>query len=151
MARYRKIDVRLWSDEKFRSLSAPPPNGQDCWMYLLTNRYTTSIPGLYAAFEETLARDLGWSLEGFRESFREVSRKAMAKADWTAGLVFIPNAFSYNKPESPNVVKGWQTVWDELPECPLKTEAFEHLKQEFKDLPEGYRKAFGKAFGKALP
>src|SRR5579859_4660658 len=119
MARYRKIDVRMRSDEKFRALSAPPPNGQDCWIYLLTNRYTTSIPGVYAAFEETMARDLGWPLEGFRDAFREAFSKGMVKADWRAGLVFVPNAIKYDPPQSINVVKSWKDVWNELPECHL--------------------------------
>jgi hypothetical protein len=148
MARHRKIDVRMRSDEKFRALSAPPPNGQDCWIYLLTNRYTTSVPGVYAAFEETLARDLGWPLEGFRKAFAEVSSKGMAKADWGVGLVFIPKAFQYNPPENPNVVKSWRSHWDELPECPLKTEANSHLKASVEGMGKGFREAFAKVMPK---
>lgn len=147
MARFRKIDVRMWGDDRFRDLSAPPPNGRDCWIHLLTNRETSNIPGVYRAYEEALARDLGWPLEGYREAFREVSRKGMAKADWNVGLVFIPNAIRHNPPESPNVVKGWRSVWDEIPECSLKTEAYEHLKDFMKGMGEGFREGFRKALG----
>ncbi len=146
MARYRKIDVRMWGDAKFLSLSSPPPNGRDCWIHLLTNRDTTAIPGVYRAREEALAAELGWPLEGYREAFREAFAKGMAKADWKVGLVFIPQAAKYNPPESPNVVTGWRVAWDELPECPLKREAYHHLKGFVEGLPEAFAKAFAKAF-----
>jgi hypothetical protein len=148
MARYRKIDVRMRSDEKFRALSAPPPNGQDCWIHLLTNRFTTSIPGLYAAFEETLARDLGWHLEGYRDAFREVYAKGMAMADWGVGLVFVPKAITYDPPQSINVVKSWGDVWDEIPECPLKHEAHRYLKAFIEGMSHGFIEAFDKACAK---
>jgi len=128
MARYRKIDVRMWRDRRFMGLTAPEPNGRDCWIYLLTNAATSNIPGLYHAYEESLARGLGWPLEAFREAFAEVVAHGMAKADWSAGLVFIPNAVKYDPPQSPNVIKGWADTWDELPECPLKAEAHARLK-----------------------
>lgn len=147
MARHRKIDVRMRSDERFRALSAPPPNGQDCWIHLLTNKYTTSIPGVYHAFEETLARDIGWPLEGYRKAFAEVLSKSMAKYDHETGLIFIAKAFRYNQPESPNVVRSWRTHWDELPECRLKDEAALHLKASL----EGISKAFSDAFEEGTP
>ncbi len=34
--RYRKIEVKTWSDTKFRSLSPIKPCGQGLWFYLLT-------------------------------------------------------------------------------------------------------------------
>jgi hypothetical protein len=40
MSRYRKIEVRTWSDEKFRELSAIPPSGQGLWFFLLTGPHT---------------------------------------------------------------------------------------------------------------
>jgi hypothetical protein len=151
MARYRKIDVVMWNDQKFRRLSGPPPNGKSCWQYLLTNPETSNIPGVYRAFSETLARGLGWTPEAFREAFQEAFREGMAKADWEVGFVFIPGAAKYNKPESPNVVRGWSMVWHELPECRLKLESWEHLKAFTEALGEGFAKAFGEACPKPLP
>ena len=147
MARYRKIDVRMWGDAKFRSLSPPPPGGQALWWYLLTNPSTTNIPGLYRAGESQIAEELGWPMKGFREAFREVFEQGLVEADWEARLVWIPGAMKYHLPESPNVVKGWATTWDELPECDLKTKAFQLLKA----FTEGLGEAFAKAFAKACP
>lgn len=149
--RWRKIDVSMWGDVRFRGLSAPPPNGRDCWIHLLTNRETTSIPGVYRAYEEALARDLEWSLEGYREAFREVFLKGLAKADWRAGLVLIPNAIRHNAPESPNVIRSWRVHWDELPECALKVEAYQCLKAFVEGMGEGFRKAFEEALAKPSP
>lgn len=151
MARYRKVDVRMWSDAKFRSLSAAPPNAQTLWVYLLTNPETTSIPGLFRAGEAAIAEALGWDVKGFREPFQELFRKGLAKADWKARLVWIPNALKHNPPENPNVVKGWRAAWDELPECSLKSEAHQHITETLKGFGKGLLEPFAKGCPNRMP
>lgn len=146
MARYRKINVRIHGDAKFRRLSSPPPCGKYLWLVLLTHKRQASVPGLLDVGEATLAEELGWDLEGFRKAFREVSREGLAKADWSARLVWLPNAIKHNFPESPNVVRGWKIYWDELPECPLKDEAHDAISAVLAPKP-----AFLKAFLEACP
>jgi len=148
MARYRKIDVRLWIDTRFRKFSKPQPNAQTLWIYLLTNPDTVNIPGLYRAGEAGMSEALGWPVKGFREAFQEVSQEGMAKADWEARVVWVPKAISYNPPQSPNVVKSWGPYWDEIPECELKDEAYESLKAFLKGMGEGFAEAFAKACSK---
>jgi len=138
----------MWGDAKFRALSAPPPNARDLWVYLVTGPHNGVIPGLFAGGEAALAEALEWPLEAFRECFAEISAKGMAKADWKARLVWLPNAARHNLPASPNVVVGWGKAFDELPECALKREAFAGLQATLGAMPEGFRKAFRKAFGK---
>ncbi len=147
MARHRKIDIRMWGDEKFCSLSAPPPCAQFLWIYLMSGPHTNSLPGLFVSGEAALAEALRWPLKGFREAFREVSQKGMAEADWKARLVWIPNAIRYNEPESPNVIVSWRYTWDETPECALKHKAHAVLHQHFTSRGEAFLKAFLKAFG----
>ena len=142
MARYRKIDTRIWGDVRFRELSSPPPSGKYLWLFLLTGPQTSNIPGLFRAGEMALAEELGWSIEGFRKAFAEPLSKGLVKADWNARVVWIPNAIKYNAPENPNVVKSWSSTWDDIPECTLKIEAYERLK----DFTEGLGEGFGKAF-----
>jgi hypothetical protein len=151
MARHRKIDVRIWGDEKFRRLSAPRPSGQSLLLYLLTSPFSGSLPGLFRAGAAGMAEELGWSAEAFREAFQEVSREGIAKADWDARVVWIPKAIAYNVPESPNVVRSWRAQWDELPECDLKREAFCALASFVEGLGEGYAKAFGEVIAKPSP
>lgn len=144
--RYRKVAVRTWDDEWFTGLSPIPPCGAGLWIYLLTGRETCSIPGLLRVGEAGLAEALGWPLEAFREAFREVSRDGHVVADWRRRIVWVPNALSYNSPESPNVVRGWRLPWSELPDCPLKSKIF----RELKTYVEGLNKAFAEAFAEAL-
>ena len=142
MARHRKIDVRMWGDSKFRSLSSPQPNAQTLWIYLLTGPHTTSVPGLFHVGEATLAESLGWPLKALREAFAEVLSKGMAEADFLARVIWIPKAIFYNRPESKNVVKSWRAYWDEIPECELKVKAHKYIKAFLEGLGEGWSSVF---------
>lgn len=158
MARYRKIEVAVWNDERFCELSAPQPNAQTLWLYLLSGPRTTSFPGLVVARAEVMASDLGWSVEAFREAFGEASAKGLLRADWKAGLVVLSKALIDSsgeprdsaKPESPNVLKSWSKSWDEIPECALKTEYLLTLESFAKGLGEAYLVAFREGYRKAL-
>jgi hypothetical protein len=145
MAWHRKIDVRMWGDQRFRELVAPPPCSQFAWIFLLTCRFTTSLPGLLVAGEAAIAEALHWPIEGFRKAFSEISAKGMATADWAAPLVFVRNAVNYNFPESPNVVRSWANHWDMIPECALKLDAYRVLTRRL----EAKGKAFAEAFSEA--
>jgi hypothetical protein len=142
MSRYRKIDMRMYGDEKYRRLSPCPPCGQALWWHLIAGKQTDVIPGLFSIGEQAFAEYLGWPLKSFRESFQEVSRNHMAKADWRAPIVWVPNAIKHNLPINPNVVRSWKHAWDELPECPLKSEAYQQLKLFVEPLGKGFAESF---------
>ncbi len=152
--RYRKVSVKMWGDSRFKALTPPKPNGQTLWVYLITGPHTTALPGAFVAGESHLAEALGWSLKDFRKAFAQVSLKGseMAKADWKARLVFLPNAMKHNAPENPNVVIGWRTAFDELPDSTLKQEIYDAIIAYLKHLVEieGFKDTFLKAFGKAF-
>lgn len=149
MSRYRKVEVRTWGDNKFRKLTPIPPCGQGLWLFLITGPHTGPIPGLFRAGRASLAEELNWSLEDFDKAFQEVSALGMAKADFDARLVWVPKAIEHNKPQSPNVVISWGDEFDLLPECSLKSEAYEVLKCFIYSLGEPYQKAFDTAFVKS--
>ncbi len=146
--RYSKVSRRVWNDEKFRALSAPKPNAQTLWFRILTGPELTNVPGLFSAWPAGMAQALGWPAEAFSKAFEEVSAKGMAKADWTAGVAWVPNAIEYNRPESPNVVRSWRTAWEEIPECQLKAQAYERLRAFLEGMGEAFAKAFDEACGK---
>jgi hypothetical protein len=151
VARHRKIDLRMHGDEKYRRLSPCPPCGQALWWHLLAGRHTGIIPGLSVIGETAFAEQLRWSLKAFRDAFREVIGEGMAKADWDAHVVWVPNAIKYNPPASANVVKSWGPAWDETPECPLKVEAYETIKAFLEGFGKGFPEAFAKVCRKPLP
>jgi len=66
-------------------------------------------------------------------------------ADFRARVIFIPNAIKYNKPQSPNVVKSWESHWDELPECELKNIAYEKIKAFLDNMGKAFAEAFEQA------
>ena len=72
MSRYKKVDPRVWRDEKFTSLSKPKPNAQSLWLHLLTTPLLGTLPGAIVAGRAALAEELGWPLRGFNRCFDEL-------------------------------------------------------------------------------
>lgn len=142
------MSVRIHGDEKFMRLSRPQPNGQSLFLYLLTGPHGTAFPGLFCLGENALAEALGWELEPFREAFRELFREGLAEADWSARVIWLPNAVRHNAPENPNVVKHWADRFDEVPDCPLKRKALILTEYALRAYAEGWREAFHEVFGK---
>ena len=122
---YRKIEIAMWGDEKFKRLSPMKASGQTLWIYLLTGPQTGIIPGLYKAGHAAMAEELGWELKDFEEAFQEVFREGMLKESKKDRLIWIPNAIKYNPPASPNVIKSWTNSLETLPKCDLLYEAIE--------------------------
>lgn len=147
MARYRKVDSRIWNDAKFSSLS---DDGKLVFLMLLTHPSMTSLGGMRGTLTG-LAAELEWLAERFGEGFQECSRKGMAEVDETAHLIALPNFLRYNPPENPNVVKAWVSAWDLLPECDLKGIVLTRAYDATRGRPDGFRKAFDEAFGRPLP
>src|SRR5581483_167066 len=139
MARYRKVDSRIWNDAKFRGLSN---DGKLVFFLLLTHPHMTAL-GAMRATREGLAAEMGWQAEAFREAFLEVFQKGMVEYDEKACLMALPNFLKYNPPESPNVVKAWSSALDLLPECELKGFVIQRCK--------AFLEGMGKAFREALP
>jgi len=149
---YRKIETRIYGDAKFQRLSRPQPCGQSFFLWALTGPATCIIPGVIRSGPAGMAELLGWPMEALLEAFEEVSAQGMAKADFnTAPLAFIPNAIKHNPPQSPNVVKSWRSTWSDLPECPLKLEIWQVLKDFLDGMGEAFREAFAEACPKPSP
>lgn len=142
---FRRVSVRMHGDAKVRALSRPPPNGETLWHHLLFGEQTGIIPGLCKIGEAAFAEQLGWDVKGFRQAFSQVGDQGLAKADWIARLVFVPNAIKHNKPGNPKVILHWRRAWELLPECELKIEAWHVFESYFKAMPEAWLKAFTKA------
>ncbi len=153
MARYKKADVRIWADEKFRRLTPPQPCGQALWWRLMVPREATNIPGIVITGELSLAEHLKWSLPGLRKAWGEIAREKMAIADWSVGLIFLFNGIKYHEPENPNVITSWRAPWDEVPECDVKAVAYVVLRSYIEMLvrEKKQKPTFIEAFDKAIP
>ena len=148
MSRYRKVESQMYGDEKFMTLSAPEPNAQSLWFYLLTGPETTGFPGVIHAGPVAIAEALKWIDKPFREPFNELFFKGMLRMDENARLIFLPNGFKHNPPANPNVVKGWGKLFNELPECELKTVIYQTLKDFLVTFDKPFMESFDKSFNK---
>jgi len=139
---YRKVSTSTWSDRKVLNLSPLKPSGQALFLMLMVGPQTTNIPGIQPVGRMAFAEMLGWELEAFDEAFAEAFREGLAKADWKARFIFVPNAIRHNPPQSVNVVKSWANMWSRVPECDLKIEAWHALYDALLELGEAYANAF---------
>ncbi len=144
MARYRQVDVRLWSDRKFLSLSN---EGRVLWCLLLTAPATLPIPGVILGGEGTLSEQLGWSVEQYRSVFAELTAKGLAVKS-EGRLTWLPNALRYQPPRNSNQLTGWAKTWDDVPECSLKREIWESLKIACKSWSKLFARLFAEPVGK---
>ena len=147
MSKYRKIDVRIWNDAKFRDLSH---NAKLVFFFLLTHPNMTALGAMRSTLSG-LAEELDFELETFREAFREAFAKGMVKHDSKACLIALPNFIKYNQPESPNVVKAWVNSLDLLPECDLKNDVISLSANALKGYSKAFREALPEAFLKTYP
>lgn len=142
MARYRKIDPRIWNDAKFASLSH---ESQRLFLYILTHPSMTSL-GAFRATRSGILEELGLDPKEFAEVFDEPFRKGLFEYDEKHSIIYAQNFLKYNPPENPNVVTGWAKSLDLIPECPLKLQVLLKAKECANSQKEGVQKAFAKAF-----
>ncbi|WP_037471604.1 hypothetical protein [Sinorhizobium fredii] len=143
MSHYRKIDVRVWNDAKFRALSE---DGKLAFLLLLTHPGMTSL-GALPSHANGLAHILKWSTKRFAEALSESLDQGMVEYDEDEGLICLPNFLRYNQPENPNVVKAWVSSADMLPECELKTETLSRAYASLQRRPKSFQEAFIERFG----
>lgn len=146
MAKYRKVDPRIWNDSKFMELS---DSGKLVLFFVLTHPNMTAV-GAMRHTVPGMAAELGWTAEAFREAFMEACSKGIVKHDERASFIWLPNFIKYNQPENPNVVKAWRTALDLLPECAMLEELIQHVKAFLKGLAIGFQKAFDKTYRKSM-
>lgn len=147
MAKYRKVDPRIWNDGKFMDLS---DSGKLALFFVLTHPNMTAVGAMRHTIPG-MAAELGWTSEAFAKAFRESLQKGIVKHDEKASFVWLPNFIKYNPPESPNVVKAWHTALDLLPECDMRSELIQHVKDFLKGLKKAFREGFAKALPKTMP
>lgn len=144
--RYKNVQVKIHSDRRFRSLSAPPPNAQSLLFRLLTAPEGGSIPGLVPIGEAALAEALGWPVDGLRTAFAELDGAGYVRADWKARLIWVPEAWEHDRPRNPDTIRGWRRQLEEITDCPLKDEARAWLGAQVAALGEHMRSAFDQAW-----
>ncbi len=145
MARYRKIDPRIWNDAKFSALSS---EGKLLFLYLLTAPAMTMI-GAMPMRASAVAEELGFDSKRYAIRYQELSQMGIVEYD-DRGLFWVKNFLKYNAPDNPKVVISWGSVLDLLPECPLLTKVLKSAQAHCLQRGEGYAEAFSKSFGNGI-
>lgn len=152
MAHYRKIDVAIWNDEKFSSLSL---GGKLAYLFLLTHPSMTSLGGMRASIAG-LADESGAASKDFKEVFSS----GLALFDDKAKCLFVPNFLRYQATEkiNPNIVKHLVRQSAFIPESFIKELALRNVLFFIKDLspslseslPMSFRKKTAKSLRKSM-
>jgi hypothetical protein len=150
MSRFRIVYCLIWNDDKF------PFASDDCqlvFFHILTTPFSTPF-GCYKCSIEALSAEKRWPLEKYKKAFQEGLREGFFRYDPKHHIIYIPRFLKYNPPNNPNVLKSWAKIFLELPQCDLKKECLQNLKDLVEGFNKGFQEAFneffGKAFGKVL-
>lgn len=114
MARYRKIDPRLWRDEKFRRLSR---DEKLIAIYIITAQ--SNRIGIFSFSPALACEELDMVPATFRERFQTVTSTLGWCFDEAARVLFLPTWWRYNPPENANNVIGSLKDLDDVPDSPL--------------------------------
>lgn len=148
MARYRKIDPRVWNDEKFRRFT---DDGKLGFLFVLTHPSMTAIGGMRATVAG-LAAELRWAPARLSDAIGDAIRHGMLDVDEEACFVGAPKFLRYNEPEGPNSVsKAWVEALDLVPECPAKQRLIARCRAYLDGRSKAFRDALSDAIWDAFP
>lgn len=142
MARFRKIDPRIWNDAKFAGLSS---EAKLLFLYLLTSPAMT-ILGALPIRATAVAEELGLDPKRYAIRYEELSQQGMVEYD-DRGLFWVKNYLKYNGPDNPKVVISWASALDLLPECSLLESVLEAARNHCLARGESFAKAFEDSIG----
>lgn len=145
MARFRKVDPRIWNDAKFASLSG---EAKLMFLYLLTSPSMTVL-GALPMRASAVAEELGLDPERYSKRYQELYQRGMVEYD-SRGLFWVRNYMKYNGPDNPKVVISWSSALDLLPECPLLYKVLESARNHCVSRGKGFPKAFTDTLGNCL-
>jgi hypothetical protein len=110
--KYRRIDPRIWADERFRTLSV---NERVIALYVLTSPQSNRI-GLFHFSPAKAAEDLHLDLAAFGKAFKSVTECLRWGWDEAARVIYLPTWWKYNRPENPTHLLGCLTDLQDVPE-----------------------------------
>ncbi len=120
-AKYRKIDPRIWTDEKFKKLD---DHEKVVALYCLTAQ--ANRIGIFKFSPGEAAEDLGTFPQTFAKRFGNVICVMEWRYDPDAKVLYLDAWWRYNPPENGNVLVGNLADAVDLPATPLLLEFYEN-------------------------
>lgn len=125
MARYRKVEPRLWTDKRVQKLT---PVGKLVWLQILTGTESNMI-GLYPYRKQVGQADTGLPLEDFEAAFNAILTCGLAKYDEDSQIIYIPSFIRINPPTNQNVAKSMAACLADVGECEFTNEFHKGIQQ----------------------
>lgn len=144
--RYRRVDTRVWNDARVRGFS---PNGRLVWVLLLTAPSTTAIPGVLHMGVAGLAEIARMDRPAFDQGLAECVAAGLVVVDSSACVVWVPDAFLFNSPQSPNVIRSWRAEVSLLAESDLLSAVTAAIRDRALVLGPSFARAADELFGDA--
>jgi len=139
--RWRRVYSNEWHASSFQSLSDAE---RVVYFYCRTGPQSTSI-GAYRVSAALAAEDVGnLTAVDFDVRLSAVCEAFRWRLDPPTRVLWMPNWVHENPPQSPNVLVSWRKLLRNLPDCDLKFEIADVINRLVKDLPEAWRKEWGK-------
>jgi len=144
--KYRKVDPRVWKDEKFITLSE-----RDKLIFIYCITAQVNRIGIFNFSPAMAAEDVGvTNTQTFRERFDNVKKLFGWGYDETFRVLYIPTWWKYNLPENRNVLLGNLKDLHELPNTPLLSLFYSNLKY-LGDLAETFSQTLAERYRKPSP
>jgi len=135
MARYRKIDPRMWGDEAFSKFSTTQ---KLAWIALLTHPTMTPMGAgtfSYLLLDSLIGYDGSCICPICLEESNSIGSSDTILGGFEDGsmilrdndLVIVKNFLVYNRPDNPNQLSGWIEWCEELPRSILFSTLRDHL------------------------
>ncbi len=122
---FRKVDVRIWNDEKFLSLTE---EGAFVFLFLLTHPDLRPFGVLKSSMEGLASEFPFFPRERYAKGFRELLKKGLIQQSVNRCFIRLKNFLKYNPPDNKNVLISWLKSVDYLPECDERNQLLCDLK-----------------------
>jgi uncharacterized phage protein (TIGR02220 family) len=149
---HRRVEVDTWQSPDFLALSAPKPNAQTLWLWLLTCERTIIVPGVIVARPAVMADDLRWPLRAFERCLAEIEAAGMVEVDREVGLVVLSKALLVDDtmrdgagPAGENAAKSWATALQKIKTCQLRDSLMARVAVVISQCGEKISNAFAEA------
>lgn len=121
-AKYRKIDPRIWRDERVSRLE---PLGKLVAVHCITE---SNRIGIFNFSVASACEDLGIDPKRYRILFNTVCDTLLWRWDEGLRVVYLPTWWRYNHPDNPKAMKGCLSDLDDLPISPLLNEFYSNTR-----------------------
>lgn len=139
---YTCLYRRIWDDERFYQMSEI---GQNVFFFVISAPNGNGI-GCFKAGMAGMAEEARKDPGLFEEGFMEGLRQGLFKYDEKHRVLFIPSYFENNLPSNPNGITALGKEYVKIPECELKAECYQLVKEWVDTKGEGFQQRFTESF-----